>query len=333
MKSKINWLLILLLLPSLESWGQISLASNVDHTTQAVSQVPASKEKQEIVLVTGVRFSYPLVQQWIDEYATVNEEVQIVVESRGTTDPAKYDMLIEAYPHDEQFSKSREYVYLARYAVLPVANNTSAFARTYADKGLDKKLITQLFFHNIYADKDKEQKIAAPYTVYTRLQKAGSPIVFSSYFGYDQKDIKGKAVAGADEHLLKAILRDSTAISYLPLSLIYDQTSGKPVSGLSVLPVDLNNNGRVSEEEKIFDDLSVVLKYLEEKSPKERSNIPVEYLHLSVDKRNASPEAIAFIRWVLQNKLGELHDYGFLQAEPSRLTKENFERFASKYGQ
>src|SRR5690606_35893277 len=183
----------------------------------------------KVVVITGARFTYDLVEKWIDEYNKVNPQVQIIVESRGTADPLNYDILAEVNVPDEATRQSRQYVYVARYAVLPVANSASAFAAYYADKGLTADLIKQVFFQDIFSDKSKQKAIATPYTVYTRLQKAGIPAVFSKHFGYEQKDLKGVAIAGADAHLVKALLRDSTGVTYLPLPLIYDQTTRKPV--------------------------------------------------------------------------------------------------------
>ncbi|MCU0398845.1 MAG: hypothetical protein MUC73_12175, partial [Cyclobacteriaceae bacterium] len=129
-------------------------------------------------------------------------------------------------------------------------------SRTYSVKGLNRELIRQLFFYDILSD--KKETVKEPYTIYTRLQKAGSPITFSSYFGYQQKDIQGKSIAGADEHLLKAVLRDSTALTYLPLNFLYDLKTGNPISGITILPVDLNGNGTIHEKSKIFQpDISI----------------------------------------------------------------------------
>jgi ABC-type phosphate transport system substrate-binding protein len=219
---------------------------------------------------------------------------------------------------------------VARYAILPVANNHSSFARTYGEKGLNRDLINQLFFYDIYADKDKQAEIKSPFTIYTRLQQAGVPTVFARYFGYEQKDIKGKSIAGADEHLLKAVLRDSTAVTYLPLTFIYDHTSGKPIDGLTVLPVDLNGNGKVNDDEKIVGDLSPVIQQLENASSKEKHNIPVEYLHFSIDKRTTNKDAVDFLRWVISNGEKDLHEFGYLTPEPSRVDKGKFEQFASQ---
>jgi phosphate transport system substrate-binding protein len=305
------------------------LLSLISIHSHAQSSASAEGQKQKVVIITGVRFAYPLVQKWIDDYNTINPSVQLVIEARGSADPSS-DILIEAYEPADELRRNREYVYIARYAVLPVANATSQFARVYSDKGLNEELIKQLFFHNLFADKDKEQTVKAPYTAYTRLQKAGAPVVFARYFGFEQKDIHGKAIAGSDEHLLKAILRDSTAISYLPLTLVYDHASKKPVNGISVLPVDFNGNGRISDEEKFFGDLSTVIQKLEAAGAKDIHNVPVEYIHLSVDKQKASAEAIEFIQWVIQHGQEDLHAFGYLNPEPARSEKETFEQFASR---
>lgn len=286
--------------------------------------------KPNIVRITGVRFAYPLVQQWIDKYNSTYPDRQVVIESRAASDPPEFDILIEAYEHPDEIKRNREYVYIARYAVLPVANSASGFAGAYGEKGVDEDLIKQIFFHDILADKENHKEIKVPYTIYTRLQKSGIPAVFSGYYGYEQKDIKGKSIAGSDEHLRRALLRDSTAVSYLPLSLIYDPETGKPVKGITVIPPDLNGNGRINEDEKFYGDLVSAVQRLEETPPKDLNNVPLAYLHFSVDRRNATQEAISFLRWVIANGEKDLHGQGYLAPEPGKLEREKFEQFASK---
>lgn len=294
--------------------------------TDRKPDVSQTKKQGSVVIITGARFSYPLLQKWIDDYNKTNPDAQVIIESRGSADPAQYDVLAEVYDQDPSVKASREYIYVGRYAVLPVANSRSSFSKIYADKGLNKDLINQLFFHDTYSDR-KEQAVKAPFTVYTRLQKAGAPIVFTRHFGFEQKDIKGKAIAGSDENLLKALLRDSSAVTYLPLTLLYDHTSRKQVSGVTVLPVDANGNGRVNDDEKFYDNLDNVIQHLE--GSRDLKNIPVAYLHLSVDKENAKPEAIEFLRWVRVNGQKDLHDFGYLNPDENR-DEASFEKFASK---
>ncbi|WP_333820708.1 hypothetical protein [Ohtaekwangia sp.] len=289
----------------------------------------AQETQKSKVVITGVRFAYPLVEKWIKDYKTVNPSADIVIETRTTTDPAKYDLLIEAYEAEKSFKDSRDYLYIGRYALLPVANAFSAFAKVYHDKGLTAPLIKQLYFHDILADKDKKQEIKVPYTIYTRLQKAGAPVTFAHYFGYEQQNISGKAIAGADEHLIKALLKDTTGVSYGTLGLLYDAKTRKPAAGLSILPIDLDDNGRVSDSEKIFDDLDAVITRLE--SDEKIKNIPVEYLHLSLSKVNTNAEALKFLLWVIDNSQNDLHAFGYLKPELKRfeIEKEKFEQRAA----
>jgi phosphate transport system substrate-binding protein len=306
----------------------LSAFAQGDHSSSQTQPKPLN---QKVVVVTGARFSYKLVEKWIDEYTKANPSVQIVVEARGSNDPQKYDILAEVYEHPAEIKDTRAYVVVGRYAVLPVATSTSSFAKIYSQEGLTKQHIVQLFFHDMFADKEKEKTIKAPYTVYTRLQKAGVPMIFSKYFGYEQKDIKGNGIAGADTHLVKALLRDSTGLTYFPTPVIF-QTNGKPVDGLTVIPVDLNGNGKVSEDEKTVGDFEILISKIENANPSDLKNIPIDYLHLSVDKQNASAEAIDFLKWVNENGQKDLHAFGFLLPEPKKIEKEKFNEFASKKG-
>jgi ABC-type phosphate transport system substrate-binding protein len=310
-------------------WSQQELTAS---TTQSpvVATKTTAKPNQQVVRITGVRFAYPLVQKWIDEFNKEYPDVQVIIESRSSSDPKEYDILVESYEQSEEIKEQREYVYIARYAVLPVANSKSEFAKVYSDKGLDKDLITQIFFHDIYADTEEQKDIKAPFTVYTRLQKAGAPISFSHYYGFEQKDVKGKAIAGADEHLLKALLRDSTGISYLPSPVIYDRNTSKVVAGITVLPVDLNGNGKVNDEEKFYDEVTTVAQRIEGSRTKDLNNLPLGYIHLSVDKSGVSPHALTFLKWVVRNGEKDLHALGYLKPEPEKLEKDQFEEFASK---
>ncbi len=304
-------------------------------TVQTFAQTgPAASadEKHKIVVVTGARFSYKLVQQWIDEFNKVYPDIQIIIESRGSSDPSNYDILAEVYEHDEAVKKERQYLYIARYAILPVATSSSEFARTYATKGINDNVLKQIFFHNIFADKDDVEKIKAPFTAYTRYQKAGAPKVFAQHYGFDQKDIVGKSIAGSDEHLVKALLRDSSGVTYLPLPLVFDPEKGKQVEGLTVIPVDLDGNGKVKDDEvAAFATPEALLARLEG-GGKDKVNVPTGYLHLSVNKKTTSAEAVAFLKWVAENGESYLAAFGFLKPRPEESGVQKFVEFASRNG-
>jgi phosphate transport system substrate-binding protein len=279
----------------------------------------AASSQNSKVVITGVRFSYPLVNAWIDAYKKINPSANIVIEPRTTTDPSQYDLLIEAYEPDSLLKETRDFVDIGRYALLPVANAQSGFAKEFGNKGLTKELIKQIYFQDAFADKKKERKINSGYTVYTRLQKAGVPITLAKYFGFEQGNIKGKAIAGADEHLIKAVLKDSTAITYATLGLVFDLKTRNPLTGLTILPVDLDDNGKIQEDEKIFNSVENVLSKLETDDVK---NVPIERIHLSIAKKKSNVEALKFLQWILNNGRDNLHEFGFLNPDEQRFKKE-----------
>lgn len=285
------------------------------------AQTNAEKNK---VVITGVRFAYPLVQQWIDSYKKINPDAQISIETRTITDPEKYDLLIEAYEHEKAFKDTRNYYGVGRYALITIANSKSAVYKELEDKGFNEKLIKQIFFHDVFSEKEKPLK--ANYTVYTRLQKAGAPITFSKYFGFEQQSIKGKAIAGADEHLIKALQKDTTGLSYSALGLVYNPKTRQVVEGISVIPLDLDGNGKVGKDERIYENLDKAIEVLEAGKVK---NIPVGDLHVSVAKNATNIEAEKFLQWIVANGQDALHDFGFLQPDAKQLAIQR-EKLGSK---
>jgi phosphate transport system substrate-binding protein len=287
------------------------------------------QDARKEIVVTGVRFAYPLLEKWINDYKEIDPSVIIRIEPRTSVDPSQYDLLIEAFEHDAEVSTDREYLYLARYAVLPFANASSSFAKHYSERGLTSEVIRQVFFHDIYASKETRVDTKQEVNVYTRLQKAGAPKTFARHFGFEQQQIKGKAIAGADEHLIKAVLKDSLGVSYSSLGLIYDLETRSQIPGMTILPIDGNDNGRLSKDEQFYDSLDEVIAKLESDDLK---NIPVEYLHLSIRKHDHKPEALRFLMWIIDNSQDDLHQFGFLLPEQKRFDSEKlkFQQLAKK---
>jgi len=282
-------------------------------------------QSQKEVIITGARFTYPIVEKWIADYEKINPHVKVKIAPRTTTDPSQYDLLIEAYVLTPETQQRREQLHIARYALLPVANEKSPAARALGTRGADKNELTQLFFHDLFAKKEKE--LAFPYVIYTRQQKSGPSITFAKYFGYEHQQIKGKTIAGSDEHLIQAVLKDSLSLSYNHPGLIYDLKTRSVKTGLVLIPIDINGNGRISSEEKKTYGLDELLANLEENTP----HVPIGSIHLSIPKEGYNQEALRFLLWVVANGQRDLHQFGLLTPDAGQLQEdiEKFEQFTS----
>jgi hypothetical protein len=62
--------------------------------------------------------------------------------------------------------------------------------------------------------------------------------------------LKGKKILGREENVISVVKQQADAISFNVANLIYDLNNRQPQQGISVLSVDLDGNGKVSDQER-----------------------------------------------------------------------------------
>jgi ABC-type phosphate transport system substrate-binding protein len=91
-----------------------------------------------------------------------------------------------------------------------------------------------------------------PISVYTRSDACGAAEMWAKYLGnYTQEDLKGTGVYG-DPGVAEAVKKDRLGIGYNNLNYAYDNETGGPIAGLRVIPIDLNGNGQIDEDENFY---------------------------------------------------------------------------------
>lgn len=209
------------------------------------------------------------------------------------------------------------YFSVAQFHLVPVLNNAAASADGLISKGLNRNELKQLFFEDPYSEVTTSS-LRRELTVYSRLGQHGISAQFAAHFGYKPENIRGKAIAGNDKHVLMAMLRDATAISYSALPIVYQPESGKIKEGLTVVPVDLDGNRKVSDWERDYADLLSALGLL---TAHPSDNIPTVTVYLGVDLNQAQPSTLQFIKWVLTEGQTHLNALGFLAPDDKNQAK------------
>ena len=142
-------------------------------------QVPDQTNKHAEIVISGARFMGDLMKHWIKEYEAGNPQVKFVLEDKGTVEFSEADIIIHGHqPSKAQIYENRTYISFARFAVLPIANVNSPFAKVYAEKGLKKSELKQAFFFNPL-DRIDEKPLKIEFNAYSRIQQASAPIVFA----------------------------------------------------------------------------------------------------------------------------------------------------------
>src|SRR5690606_35720371 len=281
-------------------------------TVLGTSQETASQE----VVVSGEPLAEALVKQWILDYnksATGN----IAFKSKAK----ESDLTIQFLDSDASNNDLKHFS-IAKVAILPVAKSNSPIVLELKKKGLDENRLKALYFDDFLESTGADDFSKIPHQVYTRLGDTGIPAIFAQAFGYQISNIKGNGIGGNDFHVLNAMKNDDTSVSFNALNILYDAQTRLALSEFTILPVDLNGNGKVSEDELFYQDLDAVLRKLQSLNPKDIKNIPIGELQIVVNIKESNQETLNFLNWILENGQDSLSKYGFLQPDTKTLDKE-----------
>ncbi|MFP5039373.1 PstS family phosphate ABC transporter substrate-binding protein [Parasediminibacterium sp. JCM 36343] len=262
--------------------------------------------QQTTIRIAGTRLTYPLMQKWIDEYSKQHPGTTFILNSKIPADSVDISIVSHKLaPSDIKPGKT--YIALSRYVQLPVVNSSRPDVAALQEKGF-----TDASFKEVYFDEKAAGNTLvsdAVFTVYKRKQSACASQSFANHFGSEQKDIKGIGVVGDDKDLLSAVKQDKNGISYNNLGFIYNIQTRKLVDSIAIVPIDFNENGKIDEQEKIYNNLDEVINYAEKtNSPK----LLIENVYVLFKEKGRSKEETAFLKWVLEKGQKYNHQYGFL---------------------
>lgn len=268
------------------------------------------------VKIKGTRFTYPIFNKWIAAFNKVYPNVKVSIAHKAPAD--SIDLNIAAYKLTEaDFTNNRAGVTLNRYAQLPITNAQRPDLKELQQKGLTAKDIKELYFSKSIPG----QVNAAPQLVniYRRETAACASVSFAKHYGNEFKDLGGQGVNGDDKDLLKAVKKDPNGASYNNLGFVYDLQTRKVVDSIAVIPIDLNENGKIDARERIYDKVDDVIAYIENSN---QSGIPVEEVNVIFSKDSKNEAAKLFLNWVLSEGQKYNHEFGFINQEIKILSQQ-----------
>jgi phosphate transport system substrate-binding protein len=303
------------------SW--VLFTSNIK--TKTVS--PADNLKGNIT-ITGAFALYPLAVKWAEEFRKIHPNVRIDVSAggagKGITDVLSSVSDIAMLSRDlnpEEVKKGAFPLTVTKDAVVPTVSANNPILFNLLVKGIKKEALENLFIKGEYKYWEQATgiKTKMPVHVYTRSDAAGAAETWAKYFGKKQEDLLGIGVYG-DPGQAQAIKKDPAAIGFSNIVYVYDLKTKEQTHGLIVLPIDLNNNGKIDTYENFYrtmDELIAAIAAGKYPSP------PARELYF-VTKGNPSNNSIAaeFIKWVLTAGQQYVHESGYIDLTPETLKSE-----------
>lgn len=259
------------------------------------------------------QFTQAAIERLVDEYQKVNTafKAEVVKETKGVGDAT----ISLSTGHTDYNS-----TFFCRFMVLPVVNSENELLQNKkVQRGLTDKLERQIYverdvLETIEANENGEKPL--PGTVYTLCEnKAVTKQVLADKLQVSPSRIRGKKILGREENLLMEVQRHPDAISYNVATLLYNIENRLPQTGLTVLAIDLDGNGKISNEERMaIDNLDTLTDYLGHLS---KTNVPIG--HVNIVTENAQLKQ--FVNWALSDGQQFLGHYGLLKAEPQLTAK------------
>ncbi len=217
--------------------------------------------RKGVIRVSGAWALYPMMVKWAEEYQKLNPGVKVDVSAggagKGATDALSGMVDIGMISRDvrpEEEQRGGFWVSVVKDAVLPTANAANPAAKELMKRGVKRETFIALWL----GDKPMTWGQAAggaasrdQVRVYTRSDACGAGETWAKYLGKAQEDLKGTAVYG-DPGIAEAVQRDRLGIGYNNLNYAYDASTGKPVKGLIIVPIDINGDGKLSPNESFY---------------------------------------------------------------------------------
>jgi phosphate transport system substrate-binding protein len=291
--------------------------------------VPAKAETNisGTISMSGAWALYPMTVRWGEEFHKLYPGVRIDISAggagKGMTDALAGAVDIGLVSRDvtaAETNKGALSIAVTKDAVIPMVN-----AKNPALPLLQKQGVKQDVFAGIWIRQDvttwgqiAASELKAPVRVYTRSDACGAAETWARYLGKKSEDLKGVGVYG-DPGLGEAVRKDVLAVGYNNINFAYDAKTGKPVTGLAALPLDVNGDGKIDKDEDVYATRTELLKAIAENrfpSP------PARDLFFVLKGKPQRPVLTAFLRWVLTDGQKFVDESGYIQLAPDHLARQ-----------
>lgn len=281
------------------------------------------------ITVSGAWALYPLMVQWADkfqdEYPSVTFDISAGGAGKGMTDVLADAVDIgmvsrRIYPEEE--AKGAVWVSVAKDAVFVTISDANPVGDVLQHQGLGQETLRKIFITGeitTWGEAVNRPEITEPIHIFTRSDAAGAPATWAEYLGKRQEDLLGIGVYG-DPGLLEAVIKDPLGIGYNNLNYAFDQQTGEPVAGARVVPLDVNDNRRVDEEEILNTKSQAVTSVAEGIYP----SPPARDLNL-VTNGQPSGLVLVFMEWILNQGQEYIDQAGYI-ALPNEQIKAGMEK-------
>ena len=280
------------------------------------------------ISISGAFALYPMVVKWADEYRKIYPDVRFDISAGGAgkgisdalTGMVDIGMVSrEIYP--EELKKGAFPIAVTKDAVVAVVNELNPALNDIMTKGLKKETGNNIWITGRFTSWSQAfgTKSTSPIHIYTRSDACGAAEIWAKYYSKKQEDLLGVGVFG-DPGLAQAVKKDPLGIGYNNIGYAYDAKTRQQLKGLRVVPLDLNNNGKIDPEENFYNSMNDIIAAI---ASGKYPSPPARELYF-VMKGNPSDNKVLsnFIRWVLLDGQKFVNEAGYISLTIDKIDSE-----------
>jgi phosphate transport system substrate-binding protein len=294
-----------------------------------IHQCPAQTKKEELegtVTMSGAWALYPMAIRWAEEFQKLHPKVKIDIAAGGAgkgmadalANIADLGMVSrDIYP--AEIEKGAWWVSVTKDAVVPTISSNNPFLKEILRKGITRETFIKIW---ITGEKKNWGEIIAQKTphqihVYTRSDACGAAQTWAEFLGKNQEDLLGVGVYG-DPGLAEAVKRDALGIGFNNINYVYDAKTKKQVTGVTILPIDINNNGKIDKDEDFYKNRDEIVKAI---AIGKYPSPPARDLHFVSQGKPQRKVVVEFITWVLTEGQKYVAESGYINLSDEKLKK------------
>jgi len=293
------------------------------------TQIPgtAQDKLKGTISLSGAWALYPMAVRWAEEFRKIYPDVKIDMSAggagKGITD-ALNDMvdmgMVSREIYKEEINKGAYPIAVTKDAVVPVINASNPSLDILLAKGLKKDAGNNIWITGMFKTWGQAFgfKGTTPIHVYTRSDACGAAEVWAKYFNKKQEDLLGSGVYG-DPGLALAVKKDPLAIGFNNIGYAYDSKSKKQLAGIRVLPIDINNDGKITPDENFYDSMDDLIAAI---ATGKYPSPPARELYFVTNGKPQKEVVLRFIRWILTDGQKYVNESGYITLSKEKIAAE-----------
>lgn len=221
----------------------------------------AEKAEKKVVTLSGAFAIYPTAIAWGEAFQKLNPNVQIEVSAGGAGKGAAdciaglVDIgMVSRDPDASEIEKGINAIPICHDGVFVIISEKNPFADKIIEKGFTKEILNELYINKKKMTFEEILGISGenknPANIYTRSDSCGAAATFAKFLGKFKQENLGGIGVNSDPQMINAVLNDANGISYANFSYVFGK-DGKVFPGVKVVPIDVDGNGKIEDNEKI----------------------------------------------------------------------------------